>query len=237
MKKTIYPASGRGRAEHGWLSSRFSFSFAEYYNPAQMHFGVLRVLNDDVIQAGKGFGMHPHDNMEIVTIPLSGALEHRDSMGNGSIIRAGEVQLMSAGTGIRHSEFNPLADQESTLLQIWLFPKQKDIKPRYFQRSFDQSQMHNAWQCVVSPDGINDSLTINQQAWFNLSKAEKGQLLPYQIRQSGNGAFIFVIEGSVSVAGEKLGRRDAIGLWEFAEIELEITSDAHLLLMDIPMQL
>lgn len=237
MKKTIYPTSGRGRAEHGWLSSRFSFSFAEYYNPAQMHFGVLRVLNDDVIQAGKGFGMHPHDNMEIVTIPLSGALEHRDSMGNGSIIRAGEVQLMSAGTGIRHSEFNPLADQESTLLQIWLFPKQKDIKPRYFQRSFDQSQMHNAWQCVVSPDGINDSLTINQQAWFNLSKAEKGQLLPYQIRQSGNGAFIFVIEGSVSVAGEKLGRRDAIGLWEFTEIELEITSDAHLLLMDIPMQL
>ncbi|MBS4057464.1 MAG: pirin family protein [Bacteroidales bacterium] len=237
MKKTIYPASGRGRAEHGWLSSRFSFSFAEYYNPAQMHFGVLRVLNDDVIQAGKGFGMHPHENMEIVTIPLSGALEHRDSMGNGSIIRAGEVQLMSAGTGIRHSEFNPLADQESTLLQIWLFPKQKDIKPRYFQRSFDESKMRNAWQCVVSPDGIADSLIINQQAWFNLSKAEKGLLLPYQIKQPGNGAFIFVIEGSVTVAGENLGRRDAIGLWEFAETELEITSDAHLLLMDIPMQL
>lgn len=177
MKKVIHTADSRGRAEHGWLSSRFSFSFAEYYNPERMHFGVLRVLNDDIIQPTMGFGMHPHDNMEIVSIPLKGAIEHRDSMGNGSIIKAGEVQLMSAGTGVRHSEFNPSKEEAGSFLQIWLFPKERNIEPRYFQKSFEAQDMQNKMHLIVSPTGQNDSLTINQDAWFSMKYATGTKLI------------------------------------------------------------
>ncbi len=236
MKKVIYNADSRGRAEHGWLSSRFSFSFAGYHNPERMHFGVLRVLNDDIIQAGMGFGMHPHDNMEIVTIPLSGSLEHRDSMGNGSIIKAGEIQLMSAGTGVMHSEFNPSKTEESTLLQIWLFPKERNIDPRYFQKSFDAQEMENKLRVVVSPDGENQSMVINQDAWFSLGRFEKGMKTTYNVRSKGNGLYIFVIEGGIGIADEKLGKRDAAGIWDTESVQIEFTNNTHLLIMDIPMR-
>jgi quercetin 2,3-dioxygenase len=236
MKKIVHTADSRGQAEHGWLSSRFSFSFAEYYNPNRMHFGVLRVLNDDVIKPGKGFGMHPHDNMEIVTIPLGGALEHRDSMGNGSIIKAGEIQLMSAGTGVRHSEFNPLQDEESSLLQIWLFPKERNIEPRYFQKEFDLQQLENRFRVVVSPEGEDESLIINQDAWFNLGKFDQGHQFSYQLKQKGNGMYIFVIDGSIMIAGETLNARDAIGIHNTEAIEIEALEQAYLLLMEVPMR-
>jgi quercetin 2,3-dioxygenase len=234
MKKVIYTADSRGRAEHGWLSSRFSFSFAEYYNPERMHFGVLRVLNDDIIQPKMGFGMHPHDNMEIVTIPLKGALEHRDSMGNGSIIRAGEVQLMSAGKGVRHSEFNPSKDEPGSFLQIWLFPKERNIEPRYFQKSYEAQDRQNKMHLIVSPSGENDSLIINQDAWFSMGYLKQGQNLSYDIKRRGNGLYIFVIEGSIEIAGDTLHKRDAIGISEFQRIEIEVREESQLLFIDLP---
>lgn len=236
MNKTIYPSNTRGRAEHGWLSSRFSFSFAEYYDPERIHFGVLRVLNDDIIQPKMGFGMHPHDNMEIVSIPLSGALEHRDSMGNGSIIREGEIQLMSAGTGVKHSEFNPSTDQAGSFLQIWLFPKVKNIEPRYEQHAFDPAAMVNNFLCVVSPDGGGNSLIINQNAWFSLCRIEHAKSLTYTVKSEENGVYLFVIEGSVSVEGEVLAKRDAIGISETGKLDITAIEDTYLLLMDIPMR-
>jgi hypothetical protein len=236
MKKEIHTSDSRGRAEHGWLSSRFSFSFAEYYNPERIHFGTLRVLNDDIIQEGMGFGMHPHDNMEIVTIPLLGALEHRDSMGNGSIIKAGEVQLMSAGTGIRHSEFNPSAEETGNFLQIWVFPKLKNITPRYEQGVFDLGQLLNQWQLIVSPDGKDNSLVINQDAWFNLTKISGGERINYSPKQKDNGMYLFVIEGGIIVDETTLGKRDAMGISETETIEIKAVDDTFLLLMDIPMR-
>ncbi len=236
MKTVFHPAEQRGQAEHGWLSSRFSFSFAGYYNPERMHFGVLRVLNDDIIRPDNGFGMHPHDNMEIVTIPLEGALEHRDSMGNGSIIHAGEVQLMSAGTGIKHSEFNPSKSEDSRLLQIWLFPKKRNIEPRYFQKAFTPAEMHNCFRVVVSPDGKDNSLPINQDAWFNLGRFEKNHQINYQVQHQDNGMYIFVIEGKVQIAGHTLDKRDAVGLSDASGIEMNILEDSHLLLIDLPMR-
>lgn len=236
MKKVIHTADSRGYAEHGWLSSRFSFSFAEYHNPERMHFGVLRVLNDDIIQPKMGFGMHPHDNMEIVSIPLKGALEHRDSMGNGSIIRAGEVQLMSAGKGVRHSEFNPSKDEPGSFLQIWLFPKERNIEPRYFQKSFEVQDMQNKMHLIVTPTGENDSLTINQDAWFSMGNLQKGQNLSYEIKRKGNGLYIFVIEGSLEIAGDTLIKRDAVGISEVQSIEIEVKEDSQLLFIDLPMR-
>lgn len=236
MKKVIHTADSRGRAEHGWLSSRFSFSFAEYYNPERKHFGVLRVLNDDIIQPKMGFGMHPHDNMEIVSIPLKGALEHRDSMGNGSIIKAGEVQLMSAGTGVRHSEFNPSKEEAGSFLQIWLFPKERNIEPRYFQKSFEAQDMQNKMHLIVSPTGQNDSLTINQDAWFSMGNMQKGQNLSYEIKGQGNGLYIFVIEGSLEIAGDTLNKRDAVGISEAQSIDIEVKEDSQLLFIDLPMR-
>ncbi len=236
MKKVIHTADSRGRAEHGWLSSRFSFSFAEYYNPERMHFGVLRVLNDDIIQPTMGFGMHPHDNMEIVSIPLKGAIEHRDSMGNGSIIKAGEVQLMSAGTGVRHSEFNPSKEEAGSFLQIWLFPKERNIEPRYFQKSFEAQDMQNKMHLIVSPTGQNDSLTINQDAWFSMGNMQQGQNLSYEIKGQGNGLYIFVIEGSLEIAGDTLNKRDAVGISEVQSIDIEVKEDSQLLFIDLPMR-
>jgi len=236
MKKVIHTADSRGYAEHGWLSSRFSFSFAEYHNPERMHFGVLRVLNDDIIQPKMGFGMHPHDNMEIVSIPLKGALEHRDSMGNGSIIKVGEVQLMSAGSGVRHSEFNPSKDEPGSFLQIWLFPKERNIKPRYFQDSFKASDMQNKMRVIVSPTGEDDSLTINQDAWFSMGNVQKGQNFTYEIKNNGNGLYIFVIKGSLEIAGDVLYRRDAMGIYETPNIAIEVKEDSQLLFIDLPMR-
>ena len=237
MKTIIHTASSRGYADHGWLKAAHSFSFANYYNPERVHFGALRVLNDDIIAAGKGFGTHPHDNMEIITIPLEGSLEHKDSMGNGSVITSGEIQNMSAGTGITHSEFNPLADKGGNLLQIWIFPKLRDISPRYGQLKYDSNKLVNNIVNFVSPIADESKLWINQDAWLSLSKPSTGTGLVYQMNKSGNGLYLFVIGGEVEVAGQSLDLRDAVGVWDAEEISIKANKDSFLLLLDVPMTL
>lgn len=237
MKTIFHPASSRGFADHGWLKAAHSFSFADYYNPERINFGALRVLNDDIIAEGKGFGTHPHNNMEIITIPLEGSLEHKDSMGNGSIINAGEIQNMSAGSGITHSEFNPLQDKAGNLLQIWIFPKLKDITPRYGQLKYDNTKLVNNIINFVSPDKDKSKLWINQDAWVSLSKPTGGTELAYHINKTGNGLYLFVIGGQVEVAGLKLGVRDAAGIWDADTINIKAETDSFLLLLDVPMSM
>ncbi|NMM50412.1 pirin family protein [Marinigracilibium pacificum] len=237
MKKVIHKSESRGHANHGWLDSWHSFSFANYYNPERMHFGVLRVLNDDSVAAGMGFGAHPHDNMEIISIPLSGDLQHKDNMGNEQIIKEGDVQVMSAGTGIVHSEMNKNKDQEVKFLQIWVFPNKKDVTPRYDQLSFDKSERINKWQQVLSPDKNDEGVWIHQDAWFNLSSLEAGKELSYDIKKTGNGVYLFLLEGSIEIEGEKLNKRDAIGIWETESLNIKASDNSEILLMDVPMNL
>lgn len=236
MKTTVHRAGCRGHADHGWLKTWHSFSFANYYNPDRMHFGALRVLNDDTIQAGMGFGTHPHDNMEIITIVLEGELEHRDSMGNGSVIRPGEVQVMSAGTGIQHSEFNPSETNELSLLQIWVFPDKKNVEPRYGQAGFSADEMNGKWRTVVSPDGKDNSLWIHQQAWFSLGVFESGTTINFQLKKAGNGIYLFLISGEIEVGSEKLNQRDALCI-EKIETGVDVTTvkKSKILLMEIPL--
>src|SRR6195952_706652 len=196
MKKTFHPANERGHNDIGWLKANFSFSFGPYYNPEKVQFGVLRVLNDDIIAGGAGFGTHPHDNMEIITIPLSGALEHKDSMGNIGVIKSGEVQVMSAGSGVTHSEYNHSQTEAANTLQIWLFPKERNIKPRYDQKNFNELLSPNQFTTLISPDKSEDTLWINQDATFSLGDFELGQKIDYTVKTPGNGVYIFVIEGS-----------------------------------------
>jgi hypothetical protein len=237
MKTIYHPAASRGFADHGWLKAAHSFSFAEYYNPEKVHFGALRVLNDDIVAAGKGFGTHPHDNMEIITIPLVGSLEHKDSMGNGSVITSGEIQNMSAGSGITHSEFNPLPDKEVNLLQIWIFPKLRDISPRYGQLRYDSKKLVNNLVCFVSPIADDSTLWINQEAWISLSKPSEGTDVVYHVNKTGNGLFLFVIGGEAEAGGQILGLRDAIGIWDAEEITVKAVKDSFLLFLDIPMNI
>jgi len=235
MKLTIHRSGCRGHADHGWLKSWHSFSFANYYNPDRMHFGALRVLNDDIIEAGMGFGTHPHDNMEIITIVLGGELEHRDSMGNGSVIRPGEVQVMSAGTGIQHSEFNHSAENEASLLQIWVFPDQKNVEPRYGQAKFQEDEMNGKWRTVVSPNGVDDSLWIHQQAWFSLGNFDADSSIHYELKKHGNLIYLFLISGEVEVGAESLKQRDALCIEQIdGKVNLKIKMDSKLLLMEIP---
>jgi redox-sensitive bicupin YhaK (pirin superfamily) len=236
MKKTLHRAHTRGVAEHGWLSSRHTFSFAEYQNPERIRFGLLRVINDDVVRPARGFGMHPHENMEIVTIPLAGELRHEDSMGNTQHIRAGEVQIMSAGTGLTHSEFNDSDSTDVELLQIWVFPKERDIEPRYDQKSFAAEDRANHLQEIVSPEKPGSGVWINQDAWFVRGDFRAGQAGHYVIQKPGNGVYLFVIDGSVEVAGESLDRRDGLGVEDFTEIEFAANADAQLLFIEVPMQ-
>lgn len=236
--QVLHKADTRGSADWGWLQAKHSFSFANYYNPDRMNFGVLRVLNDDVIAAGRGFATHPHDNMEIVTIPLYGDLEHKDSMGNGSVIRQYDLQHMSAGTGITHSEFNPNKDKETRSLQIWLFPKEAGIVPKYHQQSFQPEKRKNRLQCVVSPDPARyGGIYVHQHAWFSMGNLKKGFKTTYKINRQGNGVYAFIIEGDVSINGQKLNRRDGFGIWNIAELNITADSDAEILLMDVPMQI
>jgi quercetin 2,3-dioxygenase len=233
----IHKAETRGQANHGWLNARHSFSFAGYYNPERMHFGVLRVLNDDTIAGGMGFSTHPHDNMEIITIPLEGTVEHKDSMGNSGTISRGEVQVMSAGTGIYHSEFNHLKDQDLKLLQIWLFPNKHGVTPRYDQITIGAPQ-RNAWQQILSPSPDDAGVWIHQEAWFNIGRLDKGVSLSYSLHKpSTNGVYAFVISGDVRVKNELLNRRDAAGVWQIEHLELLAESDAEVLLMEVPMAL
>jgi redox-sensitive bicupin YhaK (pirin superfamily) len=235
MKTVFHPSTTRGFVNHGWLSAAHSFSFASYYNPERMHFGMLRVLNDDIIAAGEGFGTHPHDNMEIITIPLEGSLEHKDSMGNGSVIKEGEIQNMSAGSGITHSEFNPLPDKAGNLLQIWIFPKIRNITPRYGQLKYDKNNLVNNIVNFVSPVTDESKLWINQDAWLSLSRPLEGTELIYHVNKKGNGFYLFVINGEVEAEGHRLGHRDAIGLWDIDDISIKAEKDSYLLLLDIPM--
>ncbi len=231
----FHPAKDRGHANHGWLDTHHSFSFAGWYNPDKVHFGALRVLNDDVIYGDSGFGMHPHDNMEIVTIPLSGALAHTDSTGSKGVIRAGDVQIMSAGTGIEHSEYNGAPTGATSLLQIWIFPEEENIAPRYDQRSFEAEERKNAWQILVSPHARTGGLWINQQAVLSRIDLEKGKTVAYANHIRGNGVYLFVIEGSVEAGGQRLSRRDAVGLCNVESFEVKALANADVLAIEIPM--
>ncbi len=235
MKTIYHKASERGHANHGWLNAHHSFSFANYYDPAKVHFGLLRVLNDDIVAPGMGFGTHPHDNMEIVTIPLSGTLEHKDSMGNIGVIRPNEIQAMSAGSGLMHSEYNHSKTEEINLLQIWVFPKEKNIEPRYEQRVFTEEDKNGKFKTIVAPVKSDDIMWINQDAYFSLGKFKAETSVNYSIQHKGNGAYIFIISGEVSIAGQLLGKRDAIGVWETENISLSANSDAEILVIDVPM--
>ncbi len=237
MNTVIHRAESRGHANHGWLNSHHTFSFANYYNPERMHFGVLRVLNDDSVQAGMGFGTHPHDNMEIISIPLEGDLEHKDSMGNVAVIKEGDVQVMSAGTGVTHSEYNKNKDKEVKFLQIWVFPKAKNVTPRYDQISIRDIETENEFYQVLSPNKNDQGVWINQDAWFHLGKFTKGKGDEYKIKKEGNGVYAFILEGEVEIDGEKLSKRDGMGVWDTKSISVKATENARVLLMEVPMSL
>ncbi|MES2240185.1 MAG: pirin family protein [Bacteroidota bacterium] len=231
----IHKAETRGNANHGWLNAYHSFSFAAYYDSERIQFGALRVLNDDTIAAGMGFGTHPHDNMEIITIPLEGDLAHKDSMGNTEIIKHGDIQVMSAGTGIQHSEFNPNADQQTKLLQIWLFPNKRNVTPRYQQISLDTEDRHNKLHQVLSPNPDDDGVWIHQDAWFHMGNFDAGTTTEYSIKKEGNGLYAFILKGNVTINGHELNTRDAIGITDFKTVNIKANTDAEFLLMEIPM--
>lgn len=237
MKTVYHPSNSRGHANHGWLNSHHSFSFANYYNPERMHFGVLRVLNDDVVAPGKGFGTHPHDNMEIISIPLEGDLEHKDSMGNVAVIRQGDVQVMSAGTGIYHSEYNRNNHQPVKFLQIWVFPHTKNVAPRYDQIPIATLRKPNSFYQILSPSPDDQGVWIHQNAWFFMGEFDAGHEEQYRIQQGGNGAYLFVLEGSVSVGQQTLHARDGLGIWDTQTFKLSASTSARVLLMDVPMGL
>ena len=237
MENTVlHKAATRGDANHGWLHSRHTFSFANYYNPERMHFGVLRVLNDDVVAGGMGFGTHPHDNMEIISIPLEGDLEHKDSMGNTTVIKNGDIQVMSAGTGVRHSEYNKNKEVPVKFLQIWVFPNKRSVEPRYDQITLNKADRKNKLQQILSPNKEDEGVWIHQDAWFNMGNFDAGTETEYKIKKEGNGVYAFVISGSVTINGQVLETRDALGVWDTEKLEITATSDAEILLMDIPME-
>lgn len=235
MKSVLHKADTRGHANHGWLDTHHTFSFAGYYNPERVHFGVLRVLNDDRVAPGRGFGTHPHDNMEIISIPLEGDLEHKDSMGNTAVIREGDVQVMSAGTGVYHSEKNKNQDKEVKFLQIWVFPNKKDVEPRYDQITLNNKHLKNQLFQVLSPNPDDEGVWIHQDAWFHMGNLEEGHQVTYDIKQKGNGVYAFVLEGDVTINGQSLHKRDGYGVWDTERIEITADSDARILLMDVPM--
>jgi redox-sensitive bicupin YhaK (pirin superfamily) len=234
MHTKLYPAKERGHVNLGWLDSFHSFSFGQFHDPEKIHFGALRVLNDDSVAGGGGFGAHPHDNMEIVSIPLEGSLSHKDSTGNEGTIRKGDVQIMSAGTGLRHSEYNSSATETAKFLQIWVFPKLKNIKPAYGQKTFDLKDRKNNWQTVVSPDTSERALNINQDARFSLVDLEAGKSINYDMKWKNSGLYLFVIEGVVQTEGQSLKRRDALGIYEAEKVKMEALENAQLLAIEVP---
>lgn len=237
MATIIHKAGSRGHANHGWLDTYHTFSFADYYDPERVHFGALRVLNDDTVAGGMGFGTHPHDNMEIISIPLEGDLEHKDSMGNTQVIKHGDIQVMSAGTGIQHSEKNMNHDKPVKFLQIWVFPNKRNATPRYGQITLNIADRKNKLQQIVSPDQKNGATWINQDAWFHLGSFDKGLQAEYTIKKKGDGVYAFILEGEFSINGEKLSRRDGIGISEVDTLRITANSDkAEILLMEVPMQ-
>lgn len=235
MKVVYHAADSRGHVKHSWLDTFHSFSFGNYYNPERIHFGMLRVLNDDVIDRGMGFGKHPHDNMEIITIPLSGDLEHKDSMGNSAVIREGDVQVMSAGTGIFHSEFNANKEKEVKLLQIWVFPHTKNVEPRYDQISIRDIAQKDKFYQIVSPNSEEQGVWIYQNAWFHLGDLSSGWQGSYTLKSSDNGLYVFVISGAVRVGGSQLETRDGLAITEAQSIEFDMLEEGRILLMEVPM--
>lgn len=236
MKTVIHRAESRGGGDYGWLKTNYSFSFARYYNPDKMGFGVLRVINDDTIGSGKGFDTHPHDNMEIITIPLEGDLAHKDSMGNSSVIKEGDIQVMSAGSGIFHSEFNPNDDKEVKLFQIWVFPDKQNVEPRYDQISISELAKKDELYQILSPNPKDPGVWIHQSAWFHMGDFSKGYSEDYTIRKAGNGIYAFVIEGEIEIEGIKLNRRDALGIWDVDKFNVKALSESRILLMEVPME-
>lgn len=236
-KYNLIKASGRGFADHGWLRSAHSFSFANYYNPEMVHFGALRVLNDDYIAAGEGFGKHPHDNMEIISIPLSGELRHGDSMGNATVIKAGEVQVMSAGTGIIHSEMNNSSDIPAEFLQIWVFPNQKNVEPRYDQKMISPESLSNKLGQIVSPIGEyeGDGVQIYQKSWFYLGRFDQAKSISFNPKNTQNGLYLFLLEGSANVDGYDLNKRDALTVLDAGQVDINMEKDSMILLIEVPM--
>ena len=235
MKSILHKANTRGHANHGWLDSWHTFSFAGYYDPQRMHFGVLRVLNDDSVAPGMGFGRHPHDNMEIISIPLEGDLEHQDNMGTKQVIRKGDVQVMSAGTGIEHSEKNKNNDQQVKFLQIWVFPNKKNVSPRYDQKTFTEEEKKNKLVTIVSPLGNGEGVNIHQDAWFSLGQLDKEIQLSYTLKNKDHGVYAFLLEGDVTINDIVLNRRDGLGIYEVEELNIKANSNAELLLMEVPL--
>ena len=235
MKKIFHPASSRGAADHGWLQAKHSFSFANYYDSERVQFGALRVLNDDIIAPGMGFGTHPHDNMEIITIPLEGALEHKDSMDNIGVIETDEIQVMSAGSGVYHSEYNKNKDQSVSLLQIWVFPNKKNVTPRYDQKNIKDLKKVNSFYPIVTPNQNGPGMWIHQDAWFHLGEFDKETRINHKINKKGNGVYAFLIEGSVQIDGESLEKRDALGIWDTEKFELLANKNSRVLLIEVPL--
>ena len=231
----LHEANTRGHANHGWLNAFHSFSFANWRNPDRDNFGVLRVLNDDTVAAGMGFGTHGHDNMEIITIPLEGDLAHKDSMGNAETIRTGDIQVMSAGTGIKHSEFNPNKNLQTKLLQIWLFPKQRNVLPRYQQISLNPLDSKNKLQQILSPNPDDEGVWIHQDAWFHLGDFDNEVTTTYIRKKAGNGLYIFIISGSINVDNQTLQEKDGLGITDFETIDIKAITNSKFLLMEIPM--
>lgn len=236
MNTIFHPASQRGHANHGWLNTHHSFSFASYFDANKINFGALRVLNDDVVAPNMGFGTHPHDNMEIVSIPLSGDLEHRDDMGNKSIIKSGEIQVMSAGTGVQHSEKNRNSNLPVNFLQIWIFPNKKDVKPRYDQQKIDINKTSNQFGQILSPNQNYDGVWIYQDAWFYLGKFDKSLQEKIQLKNTKNGLYIFMLKGQAQVKNQILNEKDALGIWDIDEFQIEIKNQAKILMIEVPME-
>ena len=232
----LHKSETRGDSDHGWLHSRHTFSFADYYDPERVHFGMLRVLNDDTVAAGMGFGTHPHDNMEIISIPLEGDLEHKDSMGNVSVIKQGDVQVMSAGTGITHSEYNKNKDIPVKFLQIWVIPSVRNVKPRYDQMTLSIEDRHNKFQQILSPNSDDEGVWIYQNAWFHLGKFDKGFMSDYNFKAKDNGVYAFILSGNITINDQELTSRDGFGIWDVDKIVIKADSESEFLLMEVPMK-
>lgn len=234
-QSVLHRADTRGDASHGWLHSKHTFSFANYHNPERMHFGALRVLNDDTVAAGMGFGTHPHDNMEIISIPLEGDLEHKDSMGNIALIKNGDIQVMSAGSGVTHSEYNKDRDQQVKFLQIWVFPNKRNVTPRYDQITLKAEDRKNKLQQILSPDPNDEGVWIHQNAWFHLGDFDKGISTEYHFKAKGNGLYVFNLKGDLKINEQLLHTRDGYGIWDTDKVSITAESDTEFLLMEVPM--
>lgn len=238
MNTVLHKAYTRGDANHGWLHSKHTFSFANYHNPERINFGVLRVLNDDRVSENQGFGTHPHRDMEIISIPLEGDLKHKDNMGNETVIKQGDIQVMSAGTGVMHSEYNNNPDQAVKFLQIWVIPNKQNVTPRYDQITLDTADRKNKLQQVLSPNADDAGVWIHQNAWFNMTDLDKDKELEYKLNDpKNNGVYAFILKGDVTINGQTLNERDGLGIWDVETLDIKADSNTEILLMEVPMKI